>query len=108
MRNEFSLHPPIPLHYVFFNGSYLLLKIYLHFAKDVFNKAKYDITIQTIGIPLCTFSTLWYSEIRHVFSIYSPLKHSIFMPHNIQILISHNFFNGYSYQKYVFWQLQAS
>ena len=49
----------------------------MHLAKYALNKAKYDITIQTIGIPLCTFSTLWYSEIRHEITVYVVAHHSI-------------------------------
>ena len=61
--------------------------------KDVLNKAKYDIIIQTIKISLCTFSNLRYSEIRHVCLIYYPLKHSISMPTILKIDKSHNFLN---------------
>ena len=57
----------------------------MHLAKDVLNKAKYDIIIQTIEIPQCTSSTLRYSEMRHICLIYYPLKHSISMPTIIKI-----------------------
>ena len=65
----------------------------MHLAKDVLNKAKYDITIQTTETPQCTFYTLRYFEIRHVCLIYYPLTRSISMPTILKIDKSHNFLN---------------
>ena len=57
----------------------------MHLAKDVLNKVKYDIITKTFEIPQCTYSTLRYSEIRHVCLFYYPLKYSISMPTIIKI-----------------------